>query len=101
MAKKKSRRRRNRFTLPISVVAPVAYVGYNTFLYAVNQGPDVALDKLGYWFTGYSVKNADWNWTRMKGGLFPVLAGAIVHKVANIFGLNRMIARAGVPLIRI
>jgi len=101
MAKKKTRRRKNGFTIPIAIIAPMGLVGWNTALYAQNQGVDVALDKLGYWFTGYSVKDADWKWWRMKGGLFPLLGGTLVHKAASKLGLNRALAQAGVPWLRI
>lgn len=101
MAKSKTRRKKRGFTLPLAVAAPIAYVGYNTALYAMNQSPEVALDKLGYWMTGYSVKSADFNWNRMKGGSFPILGGIVVHKIASMLGVNRAIAQAGIPIIRI
>lgn len=101
MAKKKVSRRKKKFTIPVSIAAPIAYVGYNTFLYANNRGVDVALDKLSKWMTGFSVAEADFNLNSMKGGALPILTGVVIHKVANMTGLNRALSNAGIPIIRI
>ncbi|GAH98844.1 unnamed protein product [marine sediment metagenome] len=37
----------------------------------------------------------------MKHGLYPFLGGALLHKAANRLGVNRAIARSGIPWIRI
>lgn len=34
-------------------------------------------------------------------GWIPLIMGGLVHKVASLLGLNRMLGRAGVPVIRI
>jgi hypothetical protein len=37
----------------------------------------------------------------MWGGTFPLILGLIVHKVASIAGVNRALATAGIPFVRI
>lgn len=45
-----------------------------------------------------SMKFEGW---RLRYGLMPVVFGLGVHKLANLIGLNRMLARARIPLVRI
>jgi hypothetical protein len=42
-----------------------------------------------------------WSTWRLKYGLYPLLIGFAGHYAAQKFGLNRMLARARVPLVRI
>lgn len=102
MAKKSTKRRsRKSFTLPVAAMIPIAYVGYNAALYAINQSPQVALEKTTKWFTGYSLETGKWSWQNLKFGLFPIAGGLIVHKVASKLGVNRMLGQAGIPWIRV
>lgn len=103
MAKSKvvARRRRKAFTIPISVVLPTGYVLYNSALYAINQSPQVALEKTTKWFTGYSLETGRWSFDNLKFGLFPILGGLLAHKIASKLGVNKAMASAGVPWIRI
>ena len=98
---KTRRRKKNGFTIPIAAVLPVAYVGYNGILYALHQSPQVAMEKATKWFTGYSLENGTWSWENLKFGLLPVAGGVIVHKIASKLGVNRALASAGVPWVRI
>lgn len=98
---KRKSRRRNGFTIPIAAAVPLVYVGYNSLLYAVNQSPQVALEKTTKWFTGYSIETGRWSWENLKFGLFPVIGGIMAHKVASKLGVNRALASAGVPWLRV
>jgi len=100
MAKKKTRRRKG-FTIPMAVAVPTAYVGYNALLYAINQSPQVALEKTTKWFTGYSLETGRWSFDNFKLGLFPIFGGVLVHKVASKLGVNRALASTGLPWIRV
>ena len=42
-----------------------------------------------------------WSTWRLKYGLYPVIAGFAIHWGAQKFGVNRMLARAKIPLLRI
>lgn len=101
MAKKKKTRKKNGFTIPIAIAAPMGYVGIRTFQEFNNVGATEAMLHLSKSFTGYDFVESKWDWWWMKGGLFPILFGAGAHKVASKLGINRVIAQAGVPWLRI
>jgi len=52
-------------------------------------------------FTGFNPQGGWWDWKYLNSGLFPVLGGFMVHKLASRLGVNRALAQAGVPFIRI
>jgi hypothetical protein len=114
MAKKKSqtrtvyitksrRRARPGFTLPLAALAgftPMvmelpAEIKAKGLISGVAQ--TLSTNLVGYnpwhktWNVGYAASHC---W-------FPVLAGILVHKMAGKLGINRALARAGVPIIRI
>jgi hypothetical protein len=51
-------------------------------------------------FTGFN-QDGSWAPSNLKKGLLPVAAGAVVHKLANMVGLNRAIADSGIKFVRI
>jgi len=108
MAKsKKMVRRKKKTTLPLGVVLPMGVVGVSAFQYATgaNSQPAVAAmrfgDYIGSGMTGYSIVANDWKAWRLKNALLPMGLGFGVHKLAQKLGVNRMLASAGVPLVRI
>jgi hypothetical protein len=66
-----------------------------------SNGLQSALDEAASGFIGYSSETRDFKLSRMKNGLVPVLAGALVHKLAGRFGINAMLGRAKIPFVRI
>jgi hypothetical protein len=70
-------------------------IGAKGFVYGSAQA--VSANTIGYfpdrkaWEPMYALKNF-WG---------PVLLGTVVHKIANKLGVNRAIARAGIPIVRI
>lgn len=102
MAKKKRSRRSKSMTLPLAIVAPLG-------MYVVERGQDLANgvepslvgDRVVQHFTGYSIKANNFDWPRLKQGLLPVTVGILVHKMAGRLGINRAIASAGIPYIRV
>jgi len=58
-------------------------------------------DYLSRSFTGWDPITKSWNLANMRTGAFPVLGGFAVHMIANRLGLNRVLARNGVPFLRI
>ena len=105
MAKKKARRRNKRFTIPIGLVAPLAAVGLDAYKDASQfSGGFYAprfVDRLMYGMTGYSYLANDWKLWRLQYGLLPIGVGFMAHKLASKIGINRALASAGVPWIRI
>ena len=102
MVKKKSRRRGNRFTLPIAIIAPIASNFATRTWPAIKDGrTDLALTRLTVDYTGYDPKENVWEVKYLKYGTLPLVLGAIVHGLASKMGINRAIARSGLPWIRI
>lgn len=96
--KTKVHRKRPGMTIPLAVVAgfAVPVVGV-TQLGGMSIGDKVTT--VGRWFTGFD--KAGFHPESLKNGLYPVLLGFLAHWAANKFGLNRQLAKMGVPLIRI
>lgn len=105
MAKKKttavSKRKKNGFTIPLFVVAPLALQGLKMAgELQRGLGAEEVLDRFTYAYTGFSPRLMSWKWERLKIGLFPLLGGIVAHKVATKLGVNRALSSAGVPWIR-
>ena len=109
MAKKKSRRSRQ-FTIPIAPVAGLA-AGMSMPLQKAMDGklfgPDSMLDWMARNYCGIESASvpgaAHFNPDALKDGLLPLVIGALVHKYVGgaPLHLNRMLAAANVPIIRI
>lgn len=110
MAKKKHGfKRQNGFKIPLAPIigmVPLAAESWN--IAAVSPAfPSItakgkALGQL--WvsaFTGYDVIEKRFRFEQFKDYGLPVLMGVAVHKLANMIGLNRIIAGARIPIIRI
>jgi hypothetical protein len=52
-------------------------------------------------FTGYNPQGGMWDYRYLKSGLFPVIGGLMIHKLASKLGVNRAMSNAGIPFIRI
>lgn len=96
--------RRKSFTLPVAVVAGFAPMGVKLFG-AVKRGlsGDVAgmTQEAVVATTGYNTDTKSFYWPAIPMFYGPILAGMVVHKIANRIGVNRALSRAGVPFIRI
>ena len=103
MVKRNSSRRKVLLSLPVAVVA-----GFMPL--AVDVGTQI---KAGEWQqAGYVLEHNivginpwnqnKWDMEGLKRGLFPILLGFAVHRfIGGSLGLNRALARAGVPILRI
>lgn len=102
MAKKKKTRRRAKTTIPITIAGPViAELAGEPFARLRSGDVSGAMNRVVADYTGYDIRGKVWRAEYLKGGAAPVVIGAIAHKVANRLGVNRVIARAGIPLLRI
>ena len=102
MARRRGKRhtRRNGFIIPVAIVAglaPGVIKTVNGFQAGMNTGMSVAA---GIW-TGYDSVNARFDYRLLWHGAFPLLIGVMVHAIASRLGVNRAIARAGIPILRI
>lgn len=109
--KKKTKRRYNfsrrfrthsrpKMTIPITVVA--GFVPGVTYLYS-QRGAGLAQvgNEAGRIYTGYDANQKKWSASNLRQGAIPVLIGMLAHKIANMTGVNAMLSRNRIPLIRI
>lgn len=100
-AKVKRSRRNPGFTLPLAVIGgfvPLLYHAYDDF--QVGGLPHLAKG-IAARTTGYMVDTGKFELNYLSGGALPILAGLIVHKVASRLGVNRLLAQARIPILRV
>lgn len=101
--RKRTYRRRHGFTVPLSMVIPAGLIAVNTYNWAKAYGTLSAAHKLAGGFTGYmsAPNQPDWRFSNLKFALLPLGVGYLSHKILSRVGVNRTLARMGVPFIRI
>jgi glycerol uptake facilitator-like aquaporin len=52
-------------------------------------------------YTGYDANSGKFNFAYLWNGVAPLAAGFIVHWIAGKLGVNKVLARSKVPVIRI
>lgn len=95
------RRSKAKTRIPLAVVAgffPIATFAYEGFKVGglPNAGARVAQR-----LTGYDSSAHVFIWQELMKGWGPIVTGFVVHKLAQKFGLNRAIARSGIPFVSI
>jgi len=93
------KRSKAKFTLPIAMVAGFGPLVVNTMNTPGGLEPKGWM--LTQALTGFDTRTQKWWFPNMYKGAVPILAGVAVHKVANMLGINRMLASAGIPIIRV
>lgn len=92
--------RAKKMTIPLALVAGMAPITLGTINYIRGGGSDV-----GGYFTsrmiGFQPWDGKWSFTKFKQGGLPIIVGLAIHKIASRLGINRAIASAGIPFIRI
>lgn len=116
MAKKKRSRGKKSFTLPIAIIGGVlpGVVDVvnnsmaNGITYSQKGSPDNGIAVLLRNYIGIQTPETRakygtgaWSPTFMYAGMWPLLGGSLVHYIAGKFGINRMLAKAHVPILRI
>lgn len=102
MAKRGKRTRRaSGPTLPLAVAAGFVPLALNVYNGAKTGGINGAGFELVRGTTGFNWQAGAWEWPALVRGMGPVVAGFGIHWLAGRFGINRAIARAKIPLIRI
>lgn len=94
-------RRSKGMTFSLAVIAGLAPAAYRAYEGFTTDGIRGAAYRLSNDFTGFDPYQRKWNPWEMKYGLLPALLGIGVHKVAGKLGINRALAQAGIPFIRI
>jgi len=94
---RKKGRRSSKMSIPVSIALPLAAMAWRGYK-QISTGD---LGGLSRDFTGFDVTNNTMNLSNLVPTYGPLLAGAMVHKVAGMTGVNRAIGRAKIPLIRV
>jgi hypothetical protein len=95
----RSPRRRRKFTLPLAVVGGM----FPTAIGVINRRDSVTAmgNFLQLGWTGIDPATNKFSLANMRYGAIPALGGVGVHMIASKLGLNRILAKAGIPIIRI
>ncbi len=102
MAKATTHRRSKGMTVPVAVLAGFAPLATYAYLDFKQGGVKLAGEGMLARLTGINLNADHYDWAAMGQGLFPILGGLLVHKyIGGKMGVNRMLANAGVPLIRL
>lgn len=112
MAKKSKSRRRvffkkithraKKMTIPLAVVAGLVPGVTGTIdAYQTSKNIKSAGIYACAAYTGYNSLTNQWSLNSMKLGFVPLAIGVMVHKVAGMLGINKAIAGAGIPFVRI
>jgi len=98
--KKKRKSYKRGFTLPIGVVAGFAPIAVKAWE-AVPGGASNVARELGRITTGFDFWDGTWDWYRMRYGVIPLAVGVFAHKIiGGKLGLNRALAKSGIPILR-
>jgi len=95
------RGRRGGFTLPLAVISGFGPMVADVIHGYQTGGIASASNDLLANVTGYDARAGKWDFSLLAKGLGPVFAGFLVHKFAGKLGINRAIAKSGIPFIRI
>jgi len=102
MATKKTRRRRPQPTISLAVIG-----GFGPLAASLKRGYDAesfrgAMKEGIYALSGIDIDNEPhFNPGFMVNGTIPIIGGILLHKVFTRLGVNRSLARMGVPYLRI
>lgn len=103
MAKKRISRRVRGMTLPVAVLAGFApLIGDTIYHVQHSGGVGTVPHTLAWHLAGINTwDNNQFDFGRLLKGWAPIVGGVVLHKVANRLGINRALAGAGIPFIRI
>lgn len=99
---KKHRGYKKGFTLPLAVIGGLAAGVAPAIQSAMSGDFNLAARDLLYSYTGIGIDN-QFSLEGLKRGLIPLAAGVLIHKFVggSPINVNRVLANAGVPFIRI
>jgi hypothetical protein len=97
----RARSRSRQMTVPLAVIAGMVPLTLNVYNGAKNGGINGAGFELVRGLTGYNWQAGKMEFNALVRGVGPILLGFLAHKVAGRLGVNRALAQAGVPFVRI
>ncbi|GAH90812.1 unnamed protein product [marine sediment metagenome] len=100
--RRRNRRRKRGLTFPLSIAVPMLSTGAQVIEFGKHHGYREGLRELILYF-GVDLRTGTPAFTThyLRYGAYPLLGGILIHNVANKLGVNRALARAGIPFIRI
>lgn len=102
MAKGKKRRQaKPGMTVSLAVIAGLLPLANQAIQGFREGGIKRVGDRVCSSLTGYDPAVGRWEAAYLKNGLLPILLGVGVHKLAGKVGVNRAIANAGIPFLRV
>jgi len=91
-----------RTTVPIGLVAGMLPGVTRSFNVFQSKGAQSGANEALAIYTGFDPQTRQWSIQNMQFGLIPLIAGLLLSRfVGGGLGINRMLARARVPLLRI
>jgi len=101
-ARRKGNHHKPKMTISLAMVGGFAPVVVDTIncvsRYGIKEAPHV----FAYHFAGINTWDDNrFSFAVLMKGWTPIIAGIIAHKLANTLGINRTLARMGIPLVRI
>jgi hypothetical protein len=97
----KTHHKRAAMTFPLAVAAGFAPIIMQTVNAFKSNGIDGVAQSLTIGTTGWDRWNGKWKPEYIARNMGPVVAGILVHKLAGRLGINRALARTGIPFVRI
>jgi hypothetical protein len=101
MARRGGTTRKTKMTFPLAVAlgfVPLLARGVNDF----RAGGVAGLSNTVSAIVPYDVNAKKISFANLSSGLYPIIAGFLLHKiVGGGLGLNRALARMGIPMLRI
>jgi len=91
---------KRKMTVPLALAAPIALIGANAYQ-QYTSGGFASVKKYTLMAMAGKDGNDQLNMGTAVNFYLPILAGAAIHIGASKLGVNRMIANARVPFIRI
>ena len=90
---------KSKITIPIAIVGGLL-PGVKG-VWDRRADPGAAMGFVAAAYTGVNIDTGKFYPQALKGGLLPLGIGVIIHKIAGMAGINRAIAGAGIPYLRI
>jgi hypothetical protein len=101
MVAKRKRHKRGGMTLSVATLAGFVPLGGRVLTGFQGNGLYGAADGALSGLTGYSTFDRKWHADILAQNVLPIIAGIFVHKLAGKLGINRALANAGIPFVRI
>lgn len=99
--KRRSRSRSQGMTVSTAAIAGMVPLGLYAYDRYKTGGISGAASGMCAALTGWDTTSGSFDWKLMWHGTFPILIGIGVHKAASKLGINRMLAKAGIPFFRV